>query len=899
MKTLSLYILFSFFSISCFAQSNSVWGQVISEEGITLPGATIRIVDTQLVSISDENGFYRFNDLEKGNYTISISYIGFNDLEQSINLEESTTLDFVLSAGVMLDNVIVVGQNLQGISRQLNQQKNNENITNVVSADQVGRFPDANIGDAMKRIPGITMQNDQGEARDILIRGIAPQYNSVTLNGDRIPSAEGDNRNIQMDLIPADMIQLIEVNKAILPEMDADAIGGSVNLVTRAATSDPRLSVTFAPGYSPIRESPNWTGGLIAGKRLLNDKLGIVFTGSLNYKDYGSDNFEAEYDGDELNEFQIRRYDVIRQRLSGGLDLDYRFNENHTIRFNSLVSDRKDWENRYRTVFADFTDTGFETIERQTKAGTPDIKDRRLEHQKVSNFGLVGKHFFGKLKLDWSGSYSEASEDRPNERYIQYVAEGDFTGTVTGFDTDFPNVIGGDAIPLSSYELDEITEEFQFTEEQNIRARLNFTFPIMEGTNNSEIKFGYTYQNKDKVRNNSFFDYTDAFEDQFATLADISTSDYSLEDFNPGSEYRLGTQVRENLLGGLNLTNVEGESVLDEFVPANYDAQEDVNAGYVQYTQNIGPKWSFIVGARLEATNLDFKGNELIITEDEDPTIGAAIGESNYSNFLPGFHANYRPRENSVLRFAWTNSIARPNYYDLVPYLIDDEGEAELGNPDLVAAESMNFDLMGEYYFEEIGLVSLGGFYKNINDFFYNFVDDNDPVINGRSFDEFTQPRNGEEADVYGFEASFQRQLNFLGSFFNNLNLYTNYTYTDSKATLSTREGDELSLPGTAPHLLNASLAFDNGKFNSRLSLNHSADYVNEFGDELAEDIFYDKQTFLDFNANFFFKENWTLFAEANNLTNQPLRFYQGFSQRTFQVEYYEPTFNLGVKLDF
>src|SRR5690606_41478096 len=114
-------------------------------------------------------------------------------------------------------------------------------IANVISADQIGRFPDANVGDALKRVAGITMQNDQGEARNIIIRGMAPYLNSVTLNGDRIPSAEGDNRNVQMDLIPSDMISTIQVNKTLTPDMDADAIGGSVNLILRAVPNGERI----------------------------------------------------------------------------------------------------------------------------------------------------------------------------------------------------------------------------------------------------------------------------------------------------------------------------------------------------------------------------------------------------------------------------------------------------------------------------------------------------------------------------------------------------------------------------------------------------------------------------------------------------------------------------------
>lgn len=145
---------------------------------------------------------------------------------------------------------MVTGFSLNSQAKALNTQRNKINVTNIVSTDQIGKFPDANIGDAMRRIPGITMQVDQGESRNIIVRGLAPQLNSVTLNGSRIPSAEGDNRNVQMDLIPSDMIQTIEVNKAVTPDMDGDALGGSVNLITRSSPQKFRLSATAGSGVN-------------------------------------------------------------------------------------------------------------------------------------------------------------------------------------------------------------------------------------------------------------------------------------------------------------------------------------------------------------------------------------------------------------------------------------------------------------------------------------------------------------------------------------------------------------------------------------------------------------------------------------------------------------------------
>lgn len=185
----------------------------------------------------------------------------------------------------------------------------------------------------MKRVPGITIQNDQGEARNLIIRGLAPNLNSVTLNGDRIPSAEGDNRNVQMDLIPSDMISTIEVNKTLTPDMDADAIGGSVNLITRASPNGKRISATVAGGYSPIREKGNYTAGLVYGDRFLNKKLGAVFSFSYNNNNFGSDNIEPTWslakDAAQtayVSKMGIRYYNEHRIRHSFDLNMDYEFN---------------------------------------------------------------------------------------------------------------------------------------------------------------------------------------------------------------------------------------------------------------------------------------------------------------------------------------------------------------------------------------------------------------------------------------------------------------------------------------------------------------------------------------------------------------------------------------------
>ncbi len=340
-------------------KQSSIRGRIVDKSGQTLPGATIFIESLHTGAISDINGFYTLANLPVGTYKIKISYVGYSPVELTITVPEGKTVerDVTLSEGIELQEV-VVGGTFQGQRRALASQKNAMGISNVVSADQVGKFPDSNIGDALKRISGINVQYDQGEARFGQVRGTSADLSSVTINGNRIPSAEGDTRNVQLDLIPADMVQTIEVNKVVTADMDGDAIGGSINLITKNTPYRRIFNATAGSGYNAVSKKAQLNLGLTYGDRFLNDKLGLMISGSYQYAPGGSDNTEFEYDVDDdgnvvLKEAQVRQYYVTRERQSYSLALDYEFNPDHRISFKGIYNSRNDWENRYRAVYND------------------------------------------------------------------------------------------------------------------------------------------------------------------------------------------------------------------------------------------------------------------------------------------------------------------------------------------------------------------------------------------------------------------------------------------------------------------------------------------------------------------------------------------------------------------
>lgn len=921
-KNLLLFFITLIINVSVFAQlsGNLIKGRVLDDQNLSMPGATVYIQSLNKGAVTDNYGFYTISGIPEGQYQLEVSYIGFLHQKKEIQVTNTNvvSMDFFLEAGIELSEVTVSTQ-LRGQSKALNSQMNKGNITNIISSDQVGRFPDANIGDALKRIPGINVHYDQGEARFGNIRGTAPQYNSVMVNGERIPSAEAEDRTVQLDLVPSDMIQAIEVNKAVTPDMDGDAIGGAVNLITRSAPYNRRLSLALGSGYNVLAGKPMLTGSLIYGERFFNNKLGLIFSASYHDHKLGSDNIEAEWNYSDENkkdetafaeEIQLRQYYLQRTRQSYSLAFDFNINSNHTLFASGIYNWRNDWENRYRTIYTDieFDDEnnlwGGE-VRKETKGGSPDNKFARLEDQRMMNFSFGGDHHFGKIEMDWTASYSKASEERPNERYISYRAKGvelnpDFS--VAGF----PQILSVNPASSSDFSSDfslkEITEEFQYTDDIDQNFKLNLLIPMLENNFKNSLKLGLRYKGKEKMRDNVFYEFAPVDEDAFDANTLANLEDLSKDNFLAG-DYRVGMHTKKEYLGELDLenTNLFEKEKLAEEEAGDFNANEKVLGAYFMLNQNLGDNLFVIAGLRAEHTMQKYQGYQY--DADEDILTQTEVFEDSYTNFLPDIHLKYNFDKTTILRAAWTNTLARPNYFSLVPYreINREDNEIAIGNPGLVPTTSSNFDLMFEKYFKTIGIVSAGAFYKNINNFIVTETKE-EFVFEGSTWDTYSQPINGGNAELFGVELSGQRQLDFLPGMLSGFGLYANYTFTTSKISdfrIEGRENDvDLALPGTAKHTLNGSLSYDWKSFSFRTSLNYTSDFVDEFGEEAFFDRYYDKTLYLDINANYAVTPKIRIYAEALNLLNQPLYYYQGNTSRLMQGEYYNMRFQFGVKFD-
>ncbi len=920
-RLVSFILLFSSATGSILAEQKvvinkqgTVRGRIVDGSKQILPGASIYIDKLHTGVTSDINGFYTLPNLDPGTYTLKVSYVGYDPVLINITIPEGKTLekDVVMKEGVELQEVVIGGA-LQGQNRAINAQKSNLGITNIVSADQVGKFPDSNIGDALKRISGINVQYDQGEARFGQVRGTSADLSSVTINGNRVPSAEGDTRNVQLDLIPADMVQTIEVNKVITPDMDADAIGGSINLVTKNSPYKRIISATAGSGWNKVSEKAQTNLGFTYGDKFFNDKLGLIVSASYQYAPSGSDNTEFEWkqtDAGELylKNYEIRQYYVTRERQSYSAALNWDITSNHKLFFKGIFNNRNDWENRYRTTLKDLNKKSVDNtadVRIQTKGGTSDNKNARLEQQRTMDFTLGGEHLLGKVSVDWNVSYAKASEERPNERYIDYVLKKQkFTPDLSDLRKPYYSPQSGYSMTLdNTFSLKEVTEEQEDIQEKDFKLNLNLELPLRKGEFGNKLKFGGKLVAKSKDKEKDHYGYEPLNEDGFDSSSFTNIVSQNRDGFMPGDKYKAGSFISKDYLGNLDLNNsslFKKTQTLEE-IAVSFNAKETVTAGYLRFDQNLGKKWKMMAGVRLENTHIKYSGMNYDANKDE--LTHTAESKKSYLNVLPSLLVKYDANDELKVRASFTNTISRPKYSALIPNVnITKDDEISMGNPDLDATISYNLDLSADYYFKSIGLVSAGVFYKRINDF---IVDQriSDYIYNGETYQKFTQPKNAGNADLLGVELGYQRDFGFIAPALKHFGFYGNYTYTYTRVSDFNFEGREnesgLRLPGSPKNTANASLYYERNGLNVRLSYNYASAFIDEMGKTKFEDRYYDAVNYLDLNASYTFAKHYTFYVEANNLLNQPLRYYQGSKDLTAQVEYYGVKMNAGFKINF
>ena len=339
-----------------------VRGQVTDNSGHALQGVTL-IIDQRHAGLSDASGQFVISELAPGRYMVHARFIGFAADSASATASESRgeplTIRLTASAA-SLTAVRVEATRLTGQALSLNRQKTAEQIISVSTNEEIAALPNANAADAFSRLPSVSLQRHEGEGSAVIVRGIDANLNNVTLNGAHMGGKSEDNpggdRRVYMDGIAAGLVGAVQLNKTLTPDMDADAIGGTLAIETLSADAAPGVRVQYSYGQSNLQNAPLWLGSASVGMRWnRNAALFVGYTADHNARVY--DDVEPSYariklaSGDSATiptATSAREYFTDRLRQGGTMRLDWRPTDNTTLAVSGVLGDFHDYAVRYR-----------------------------------------------------------------------------------------------------------------------------------------------------------------------------------------------------------------------------------------------------------------------------------------------------------------------------------------------------------------------------------------------------------------------------------------------------------------------------------------------------------------------------------------------------------------------
>ncbi len=862
-----------------------------SASGSYFEGAQIEIKELNISTVSRRDGSFRFPSLPAGKYTLVIQYLGAEKREIPIEIKPGETLEQAIKlTGEGMENMVVYGQRA-GQAGALNRQRMADNLMSIVSADAIGQFPDQNAAEALQRLPGLSIERDQGEGRFVGIRGIDPNLNNVTINGINVPSPESGVRSVALDVIPSELIQGLEVTKSVTSDMDADAIGGSIEVKSLSAfdKAERSASVTVQGSYNELREefSPKLSASFtdkfdFAGK---GESLGVAAAVSYFDRDFGSDNIESNAD----DEIEQRHYGLNRERIGAALNLDFRPDFNNQYYIRSLYSKFSDDEYRQANTFT--FDGEDSEVERESKD--------RFESQTIMSITAGAEHQRENWLIEYQVGYSKSDEDEPDALY--YV----FVGEEMAIDSDMMGQIpqvtqAASVMDLGNYELDEISFEDNYSQDTETSLKLDLTRYLDFNGTAVEFKFGGKYRSREKQTDANIFIFDGDFDGVDPSMFAAQSPDWGLGDFGPGLD-RAGMRSYFNQ-NRANLELAELDSEL-ESNGASYSVEEDIFAAYMMGKVEL-EKMRIVAGLRYESTDFSTNGQRVELVEDEQADVEDVVNtpwssQQDYDHLLPSVNVRYEFSDELIARAAFTQTISRPKFEDVAAFQIietkveeNDDGEfetereAEVGNPELKTLEADNFDLSLEYYPGDIGVLSAGYFYKKIDNFV--IIADVAGTTGWDGYDEVMQPINGESANVSGFE------LSWVKAFDNGLLVAANATLSDSEAvTFLDGERYETTLPNQSDRVGNLTVGYESDKLSLRLTMSYKSENLEEIDGDLIR--MEDAHQQLDFTGKYFMNDNLYFYFNAININDEP--YYHYFDQRSVNAQYeeYGRTLELGV----
>ena len=788
----------------------------------------------------------------------------------------------------------------------------------VLPAEVITSLPNTNVADAVGRLPSVSLERDEGEGKYVQIRGTDPRLSNLTINGVHVPSPESGARNVKLDIIPSDLVGSIEVNKTLSANQEGDAIGGSVNIVTKIPGDRPYFSTSALGGYTNIvgGRGLNQFNGTAATRFGAEKRWGVLVGGSYDWNGRGIDDIEPGPDmvdaGDGLvpafTAIDLREYRYYRTRAGGAGGVDYRGSAGSTFYVRGLFSNFQNYGDRwvYSPGAGDFL-----TPTTTDANGTMDASlQNRRPNERIASFSGGAKHVFGSILLDYDVAASRSRQNRLDQTSVSFTGPDNVAYGIDASDPYLPqfNVLNGvNVYDPTAFELSALTVANERTAQRDFSGGLNIAKAYTGGSGSGLLQAGLKVRDAHKTNDVDDPAYT-------ATGSPTLTMDMVLGTFaNPdyySGHYTLGPLADLNRIIAFQAANPSSlELSIDKTRQqdaANYQADERVFAVYGMDSMDIG-RGHLQAGVRVEATQSSYTGYHVTLdSKGHYVSTSPVSGSHDYTNALPSVQYRFGFNPNTDLRLAYGMGIARPNFSDLPPFVIqsDKKQTVDVGNPNLRPTRANNFDVLLEHFFEPLGVVQGGAFYKALKDPIYGGVE---TQVIGGIYDGFTQsqPINGPDAHVAGLELAWQQHLTFMPGLAGGLGVLANYSYTTSRATVPGRS-DTPALLRQAPNNWNLGVTYDRGSLSARLGVTHNDASIFEYNYQDGADggihgplgdVYLYAHTQVDAQATYFVRHGVQVVVSLLNLNNEVFGFYQGSKQYQIQREFYNRTTSIGVRI--
>lgn len=917
-------------------RKGAISGRVTDKEHAVLPGARVELQPGAQTTVSDGLGQFSITDLAPGHYKLTISYLGFAPFSSEVDVTAGAVAntDAVMQIGTRKEVVEVRAEREQGEVEALNLERTADNILQVLPAEVITSLPNTNIADAVGRLPSVSLERDEGEGKYVQIRGAEPRLNNVTVDGVHLPSPE-NVRNVKLDAIPADLVEMVQLSKTLSANQEGDAIGGSVNLVTKSAKDQPYLSALGMGGWTPAAAGRSLDQfNLTMGNRYLQNKaLGIMVGGSYDWNGRGIDDVEPSEGATPItgpgggnflgpNGYDQREYWYDRTRFGFGGTLDYKIGDWSSAYIRGLFSqfkdDGQDW------IYSPAVGTFFSPTLTNPDGSSSFTHVTRKPGQRLFNAAAGAHQVFGNTLLNYEVAFGQA-------RFTGFFPRASFGGpggvqyALNDSDPFTPvlTALNANIFDPTQYSLGALQTGDDHTFERDVTGSVDVARNYHAGSHFSTFEIGFKVRDahKSELDNQQTFNFngsTPALMNQF--LGSFTTSNYYFGVYPQGAPTTNFARIVSFFNSNPSLFAQDIGADEAQTFGADFNLDERVTAGYVMNTISFGKdnRFRLQAGVRVESTTDSFLANSVQAPGGELQSVTPNPGGQDYINVLPSVQFQTRFGQDTVLRLAYGIGIARPNFGDIVPFVAFDntvhfpQPAVSAGNPALQPTRAQNFDVLFEHYLKPFGAIEGGFFYKYLTNPIFNAVT---PLTSGPfAGNNQNQPINGPNAHLLGFEMSWQQRLNMLPGFLNGSGVRANYSYTYSQATfpggvnavLGGRT-DQPALQRQAPNNWNFDYTYDKKDVSARLGLTHndasiffysfSQGSLGGLHGPLGDQYLY-PHTQVDLQVSYWLPHGHGLqvIGYVLNMTDETFGFYQGSERFPIQREYYGPTFAGGMR---